>query len=83
MERSALARSFKPIARQGFVVVSLGENRRTRLAKLAASGMRKLDQALPVSNRVRDKLVVKLGPDQTALMVQVLANTRAALDDPH
>jgi DNA-binding MarR family transcriptional regulator len=83
MERSALARSLKPMARQGFVAVSLGEDRRTRLAKLAPTGMRKLDQALPVWNRVQDKLVVKLGPDQTALLIQVLANTRAALNDPH
>jgi DNA-binding MarR family transcriptional regulator len=83
MERSALARSLKPMARQGFVVVSLGEDRRTRLAKLAPAGMRKLDRALPAWNRVQDKLVVKLGPDQTALLVQVLSNIRAAVDDPN
>ena len=81
MERSALARNLKPIARQGFVDVSHGEDRRTRLVKLTPAGKRKLDEALPSWNQAQDELVANLGPDQTALLIQVLSRIRTALND--
>jgi DNA-binding MarR family transcriptional regulator len=81
MERSALARNLKPIARAGFVVVSHGEDRRTRLAKLAPAGKRKLDQALSNWNRAQNRLVAKLGSDQAALLIQVLSRVRQVLSD--
>jgi DNA-binding MarR family transcriptional regulator len=81
MERSALARNLKPIAREGFVVVSQGEDRRTRLAKLAPAGKRKLDAALPRWNRAQNELVAKFGPDQAALLIEVLSRIRAALNN--
>jgi DNA-binding MarR family transcriptional regulator len=79
-ERSALARNLKPIARKGLVKLVHGEDRRTRMAELAFPGKRKLDEALPIWNRAQNKLVAKLGPDQTALLIQVLSSIRGALD---
>jgi DNA-binding MarR family transcriptional regulator len=81
MERSALARNLKPVARQGFVVVSHGEDRRTRLAKLAPAGKRKLRQALPRWNRAQDNLVAKLGPTQAAVLIEILSRIRKVLSD--
>jgi len=81
MERSALARNLKPIAREGLVVVSHGDDRRTRLAKLAPAGTRKLRQALPTWNRAQDKLVAKLGSRQAAVLVEVLSRMRKVLSD--
>jgi DNA-binding MarR family transcriptional regulator len=81
MERSALARNLKPMARKGFVVVSQGEDKRARLVELAPAGKHILDEALPKWNRAQDELVAKLGPDQTALLIQVLSRIRTALKD--
>jgi DNA-binding MarR family transcriptional regulator len=81
MERSALARNLKPIARQGFVVVSHGKDRRTRLAKLAPAGKRKLRQALPRWNRAQDNLVAKLEPAQAAVLIEALSRIRKVLSD--
>jgi DNA-binding MarR family transcriptional regulator len=81
MERSALARNLKPIAREVWVVVARGEDKRTRLAELTRTGKQKLDQALPKWNQAQNELVAKLGPDQAALFVQVLSRVRTALKD--
>jgi len=81
MERSALARNLKLIARDSFVAVSHGDDRRMRLARLSAVGKRKLDEALPIWNRAQEDLVAKLGPEQAALLTDVLAKLRTAIDD--
>jgi DNA-binding MarR family transcriptional regulator len=81
MERSALARNLKPIARKGFVLVYQGGDKRTRLAELSRMGKRKLDEALPKWNRAQNELVAKLGPEQTDLLIQVLSKMRAVLKD--
>lgn len=80
MERSALARNLKPVARKGLVKLAHGEDRRTRMVELASPGKRKLIEALPSWTGAQNKLVAKLGPDQTALLIQVLSSIRYALD---
>src|SRR6516165_11727629 len=64
MERSALARGLKPVARKRFVTVSQGHDKRTRLAEITRAGRRKLDDALPGWNRAQSDLIFKLGADQ-------------------
>jgi DNA-binding MarR family transcriptional regulator len=81
MERSALARGLKPVARKRFVSVSQGRDKRTRLAEITRAGRRKLNDALPRWNQAQSELILKLGPDQTALLVGVLASLRTALED--
>jgi DNA-binding MarR family transcriptional regulator len=80
MERSALARNLKPIQRSGLVEVLQGQDRRSRLAALTRAGQHKLRQALPKWNDAQNELVDKLGPDQSALLIEVLSRLRIALD---
>jgi DNA-binding MarR family transcriptional regulator len=80
MERSALARGLKPVARKRFVAVSQGHDKRTRLAEITRAGTRKLNDALPRWKQAQSELTRKLGPDQTALLIGVLASLRRALE---
>lgn len=79
MERSALARNLKPIARKGFVVVSQGTDRRTRSAQLAPAGKRKLGKAWPTWHRAQSELVANVGHNQAAFLMRALSKVRTTL----
>lgn len=81
LERSALARNLKLIAREGFVLLYEGEDRRTLVAEIAPAGRRKLTQALPVWKRAQDRLLAQLGSAESARLTAALAKLRAALKD--
>ena len=81
MERSALARGLKPVARKRFVIESQGRDKRTRFAEITGAGRRKLSAALPRWNQAQCELIRKLGPDQTALLIEVLASLRKVLEE--
>jgi DNA-binding MarR family transcriptional regulator len=81
MERSALARGLKPVARRRFVVVSHGQDKRTRLADITRTGRRKLNEALPKWEQAQTELLLRLGPEQAALLVQVLSRVRSAFGE--
>jgi DNA-binding MarR family transcriptional regulator len=81
LERSALARNLKPIARGGLVSVAHGDDRRSRLAKLTPAGRRRLHRALPRWNRTQDKLVADLGADQAKALLDILSKVNSLLGD--
>ena len=81
LERSALARNLKPIARAGLVRVAHGDDKRTRLANLTPAGRRKLRQALPRWNSAQDKLIADLGSGQAAALLDILSQINRVLGD--
>lgn len=48
MERSALARTLKPLERRGLVRIAAGDDRRTRIASLTEDGIEAVEAALPL-----------------------------------
>ena len=79
IERSGFARNLKPLTRSGLVVLSDGEDRRTRVIEITRAGRRRLREALPKWNRAQTELRTKLGEDRAALLVRVLSGVRKAL----
>ena len=80
MERSALARNLKPIARRKLVTVTPGKDKRTRTVTLAPAGRRKLEEALPEWDQAQTQLVRKM-PDRASGLVQALAKIRTAIGE--
>lgn len=81
LERSAVARNLKLIARDGLVLLSEGEDRRTLVAEISRLGRKKLDQALPNWKRAQDHLIAKVGASKVARALETLAKLRAALKE--
>jgi DNA-binding MarR family transcriptional regulator len=79
LERSALARNLKPIARKRFVIVSTGSDKRTRMVKLALGGKLKLDEALPKWDYAQRQLVKNLGHSRAAALGRSLFKIRTIL----
>jgi len=69
LERSALARNLKPIARKQFVTIVPGKDKRTRTVKLASAGGRKLKETLPRWDQAQTKLVEKVGRDDASALL--------------
>ena len=63
MERSALARTLKPLERRDLVHVVAGDDRRTRVADLTENGIEAVETALPLwesaQARIQDALNVR------------------------
>jgi DNA-binding MarR family transcriptional regulator len=77
MERSALARNLKPLERKGWVTVTAGADRRTRLVHLTREGERLLLKAYPLWEKAQRELTAALkGP----LLRGLLKGLRAASD---
>jgi len=69
MERSALARTLKPLEQNGWVTVSVGTDRRTRIARLTHKGERLLLKAYPLWERAQAGLTAALTrPDYQSLL---------------
>ena len=79
MDRSALARNLKPLARRGLLKVAPGKDRRTRLAALKPAGKRKLASALPEWGRAQERLVARVGRDEALRLAEFLGRLRSAL----
>jgi DNA-binding MarR family transcriptional regulator len=79
LERSALARNLKPIARERFVIVSPGYDKRTRLVKLAPAGRRKLNETLRIWEQAQTRLVKKIGREDAAALRRAIAKVEETL----
>ena len=75
MERSALARNLKPLERKGWLTVTVGADRRTRVVHLARAGERVVLKAFPLWEHAERELTAALrGP----LLPGLLRGLRAA-----
>ena len=79
LERSALARNLKPIARKQFVTIVPGKDKRTRTVKLASAGRRKLKETLPRWDQAQTKLVEKVGRDDASALLRAVGKVDETL----
>jgi DNA-binding MarR family transcriptional regulator len=76
MDRTTLARDLRPLERRGLVSVSVGTDRRVRMAALTPAGRRLVDDVRPVWKQVQRDVRAELGPDHVARLMDEL---RAAI----
>jgi DNA-binding MarR family transcriptional regulator len=79
MDRTTLARDLRPLERRGLVSVTVGSDRRVRMAALTAAGHRLVDEVRPLWKEVQRDVRGELGYDRVArLMDELRAATALA-----
>ena len=79
MDRTTLARDLRPLERRGLVAVSVGADRRVRMAELTPSGRRLVDEVRPLWKAAQRDISSRLGSDRVArLMDELRAATALA-----
>ena len=76
MDRTTLARDLRPLERRGLVAISVGADRRARMAELTPAGRRLVDEVRPLWKQVQRDVRAELGPDRVARLMDEL---RAAI----
>ena len=80
MDRTTLARDLRPLERRGLVAISVGTDRRVRMAELTPAGRRLVDEVRPLWKQVQRDVRAQLGPDHVArLMDELRAATALSL----
>jgi DNA-binding MarR family transcriptional regulator len=72
MDRTTLARDLGPLERRGLVTVSVGTDRRVRMAALTAAGHRLVDEVRPLWREVQRDVRSQLGADRVARLMDEL-----------
>ena len=72
MDRTTLARDLRPLERRGLVSVSVGTDRRVRIAELTAAGHRLVDEVRPLWRGVQREVRSQLGADSVARLMDEL-----------
>jgi DNA-binding MarR family transcriptional regulator len=77
LDRSTLGRNLQVLARRGLVVVTEGEDLRTRTAALTPHGEQVLGGALPLWEAMQQRVRRQLGADRVAALFEVLEQVEA------
>ena len=72
MDRTTLARDLRPLERRGLVAISVGADRRVRMAELTPTGRRLVDEVRPLWKQVQRDARAQLGPDHVARLMDEL-----------
>jgi DNA-binding MarR family transcriptional regulator len=72
MDRTTLARDLRPLERRGLVSVTVGVDRRVRMAELTAAGNRLVDEVRPLWKQVQRDVRSQLGTDRVARLMDEL-----------
>jgi len=72
MDRTTLARDLRPLERRGLVAISVGADRRVRMAELTPAGRRLVDETRPLWKQVQRDVRAELGPDRVARLMDEL-----------
>jgi len=72
MDRTTLARDLRPLERRGLVAISVGADRRVRMAALTPAGRRLVDEVRPLWKQVQRDVRAELGPDRVARLMDEL-----------
>jgi DNA-binding MarR family transcriptional regulator len=82
MDRTTLARDLRPLERRGLVTVSVGSDRRVRMAALTPAGHRLVDDVRPLWREVQRDVRTQLGPDHVARLMDELRAATAVRPRP-
>src|SRR3954463_11731614 len=72
MDRTTLARDLRPLERRGLVSVTVGSDRRVRIAALTAAGHRLVDEVRPLWKDVQRDVRGELGDHRIARLMEEL-----------
>jgi DNA-binding MarR family transcriptional regulator len=81
MDRTTLARDLRPLERRGLVSVSVGTDRRVRMAELTPAGNRLVDEVRPLWKQVQRDVRSQLGADRVARLMDEL-RAATAINSP-
>ncbi len=73
MDRTTLTRNLEVLVRQGFINVSAGNDRRTRLVSITPAGGEALAKALPLGEQAQSRVVEALGESHWQSLQENLA----------
>jgi DNA-binding MarR family transcriptional regulator len=82
MDRTTLARDLRPLERRGLVSVSVGRDRRVRMAALTPAGRRLVDEVRPRWKDVQREVRTQLGDDHVARLMDELRAATALRPAP-
>ena len=82
MDRTTLARDLRPLERRGLVAVSVGVDRRVRMAELTGEGHRLVDEVRPLWKDVQRDVRAQLGRDRVARLMEELRAATAISPAP-
>jgi len=77
MDRTTLTRNLRPLERQGLVNIAPGDDRRERQLSLTPHGQHALAHALPLWERVQERLHEKFGAERLQRLFAELAALRS------
>lgn len=75
MDRTTLTRNLKPLERQGLIEIAPGQDQRTRVVTLTASGREALAKAIPLWEQAQASVVEGLGQNRWSTLLSNLADT--------
>ncbi|EGI77181.1 MarR family winged helix-turn-helix transcriptional regulator [Hylemonella gracilis] len=81
MDASTLTRNLRPLQEQGWVVVSEGEDARSRSVSLTPEGLAKRQEARRHWRAAQEALNERLGPDRVAALHALIDESLAMLDE--
>src|SRR2546422_10414991 len=64
MDRTTLARNLRPLEQEGFLAVTVGEDRRERFVELSAKGERAVAKAMPLWRSVHERFEQQFGKER-------------------
>jgi DNA-binding MarR family transcriptional regulator len=73
MDRTTLTRNLRPLEHKGYIVVSAGEDLRTRAVELTDNGVKALGEAYPIWKETQTKIINKLGKKRFQSMISDLS----------
>ncbi len=74
MDRTTLARNLKPLERENYLRIAVGDDRRERIVSVTASGRKVMEKALPLWRAVQTRFEQKVGKREAR---QILALTKS------
>jgi DNA-binding MarR family transcriptional regulator len=77
MDRTTLTRDLTPLAREGYVTIGAGEDRRTRVAQLTPVGEAALARALPLWREAQTSIVTAFGAERFTDLITELGEITA------
>ena len=64
MDRTTLTRNLKPLMRDGLLIITSGEDQRSRVVNLSEKGIEQLEKAIPLWQKAQDAVDNKLADGQ-------------------
>jgi len=79
MDRTTLGRNLKPLVNQGLLAIWTGQDQRTRVVTLTASGRDALAKAFPLWEKAQASVVERLGRKRWSTLLSDLSATVALI----